>query len=373
MKIIQALPFIHPVEGGLEGHVFSESIELAGMGHKVTVYTSDSKRIGKGLPKKEIIDGITIKRFNTWCRFSYFTPFFPRAYWAALFDDYDVMSVHSYRQPLTLCMLFAKLRGKKNVFTTHWPEYPEELRSKVINIIIPIFDKTLGKFLMKFSDRFITQSVAEKNWLIEDYNIKPETIDVIFPGIEKHYLKKANGNNFRKKYKIKGPMVLSLCRVHKSKGIDKIIKIAPSIKATFVIAGSGPHLEEFKKQAKGIKNIIFTGRVSEKEKLEAMAACEIFCSGTNYEAFGITFAEAMAQGAPLVGSAVGAVPETIGNCGYTFERNNLEEFKEKINKLLKNKKLRNEFSKRGQIRAKELTKDKISKQLETTFNLCFKK
>src|SRR3989344_6005363 len=330
MKIIKVTSFYSPVTGGMETHMLNESKELIKLGHQVSIYTSNSKRKGKLNSGKTIEDKIEINRFKTWFRLSYFTPFFPGVFLKSIFDNYDVLHSHSYRQTHNLTIIIAKLRNKKAILSTHWPEYPEELRSRFMNFFIPIFDKTLGKLILKFADHIIVQSEQEKQWLINKF-------------------------------------ILSLGRIHPSKGIDKLITIAPKINATIVIAGSGEYLNKLKEKADGIKNIIFTGRVTEEEKIEGIKDCEIYVTTSNYEAFGITLIEAMAQGKPVIGSNVGGIPETIGNGGLIFNKDNLEELIKKMNLLLKDKKLRKSLGNNGLKKAKELIWPKIAKKISKVY------
>ena len=363
MKIVKVTSFFHPVTGGMEIHMLNESKELIKLGHEVSIYTSNSLREGKIEGGSEIINKIKVNRFNTWFKLSYFTPVFPKVFLKALFDNYDVLHSHSYRQPHNITVLIAKLRGKKAFLSMHWPEYPKELRSNFMNFFIPMFDNTFGQILLKFSDKLIVQSEDEKNWLINKFNVNKNKVKIIPPGIEEIYLKKVNTNNFKNKFKIKSPIILYLGRIHESKGIERLISIAKDIKATIVIAGTGEYSEILKISAKELKNIIFTGKLTEQEKIEAISSCDIFCSPSNYEAYGITLVEAMAQSKAVIGSNVGGIPSTIGDCGYTFNKDDLTDLKVKIKLLLKNKKLRESFGKKGFKKAKELTWNKIAKDL----------
>ena len=367
MKIIKITSFYSPVTGGMETHMLNESKELIKLGHQVSIYTSNSKRKGKLNSGKTIEDQIEINRFKTWFRLSYFTPFFPGVFLKSIFDNYDVLHSHSYRQTHNLTIIIAKLRNKKAILSTHWPEYPKELRSGFMNFFIPLFDKTLGKLILKFADHMIVQSEQEKKWLINKFKIKEDKIKIIEPGIEEKYLKIIKPGNFKTKFKIKNRFILSLGRIHPSKGIDKLITIAPKINATIVIAGSGEYLNKLKEKAYGIKNIIFTGRITEEEKIEGIKDCEIYVTTSNYEAFGITLIEAMAQGKPVIGSNVGGIPETIGNGGLIFNKDNLEELIKKINLLLKDKKLRKSLGNNGLKKAKELTWPKIAKRISKVY------
>src|SRR3989344_421868 len=293
MKIAKVSSFFWPVKGGMENHLYYEGKEFLKLKHDYVIYTSDSVRIGKIKKKFSVIDGLQVKRFPTLFRLSYFTPVFPALFWSILTEDYDVLHVHSYRQFHNLAVLFAKLRGKPVALSTHWPEYPKEVRGNFLYYATKLYDFILGKKILRAADKIIVQTESEKKWVINNFNIENNVIEIIPPGIEKNYLKKINSKKFRKKYKIKEKnIVLCIGRLHKSKGFDRIINIAKSFKNTkFVFVGPNggekANLENLSQELKVSEKVLFTDEVSEKEKLEALAACNVLVMPSDYEAFGI--------------------------------------------------------------------------------------
>lgn len=86
-----------------------------------------------------------------------------------------------------------------------------------------------------------------------------------------------------------------------------------------LIVGAGDDLDRLKKKAsaKGVsEQVVFHHPVEHSELPEFYAACDagIFPS-VGDEAFGITIAEAMACGKPVIASHIGGIPEVVGNEG----------------------------------------------------------
>jgi len=373
MRITHISSFFWPVKGGMESHVQNLCNELVKSGNEVKVFTSDSARAGKAGKKDDSIDGVTVKRFPTWLKISQFTPVFPGLLGQVIFDNSEILHVHSYRQFHNLAIILGKLSGKKVVFTTHWPEYPESARNSLLNACIKIFDSVLGKFMLDSADKIIAQVELEKKWLAGKFNIPEGKIDVIPPGIPESYLAQRNKNNFRKKFKIKERnIVLCVGRMHKSKGFDKIIKICKDfVNTKFVFAGpDGGFRNELENLAKNLgvsDKVLFAGEISEEEKLEAYSGCDVFILPSDYEAFGLVLLEAMAQNAPVIAANAGGMPDVVGNCGFVFEKDNLADLKEKLQRLLSDKKLRIRLGKLAKEKARELTWKNQAQKVERIY------
>src|SRR3989344_836859 len=366
MKITFITPFFYPVMGGVENHVYYLAKELIKKGHEVEVFTSDLERNSKLSNKEEVYDEIKITRFKTLFRIGDFGSFFPGMFKAIKVSDSDIFHFHVYRHPLNFGVLFTK---KPCLLTPHWPNYPKELRKFYVNILIKVFDKLLGKFILKKFDKILSITDLETYWFKDKFNLPADKFELLPNGIPSSYLKKRNPSKFRKKIKIKDElMVLCLSRIHQSKGFDQVVKIAKFFpKVKFVIAGVDAG---FKSELELIvfndklKNVIFAGKLTEEEKLEAYSSCDIFIHPSHYEGFGIVVLEAFSQETCVLTSNQGGLPWVVSDAGLTFEDNNLEDLKEKITLLLKDKKLREKLATQGRARVKDFTWEVNGEKLE---------
>lgn len=85
------------------------------------------------------------------------------------------------------------------------------------------------------------------------------------------------------------------------------------------IAG-GKHggVEQLERRAQDlgvVDRVRLLGFVSPEEKISLMQRCRVYVSPSRYEGFGLAIAEAMACGAPIVTSSVGAMPHVVGDAG----------------------------------------------------------
>ncbi|MCD4693959.1 glycosyltransferase family 4 protein [bacterium] len=370
MKIAYLTVYYWPVEGGVERHVDYFAQEMIKKGHNVEVFTSDLGREGKIKKKYDSKSGVKISRFKTIFKLGFSGAFFPGVFSVAK-KDFDIIHVHVYRHPFNFIPFFT---NKKCVLTLHWPEYPKKLRKWYSNFGIWFIDLFFGKLILNKFDKLLAITGLEIDWIKNKFKINKNKIGLIPNGIPKSYLKIRNGNKFRNKWKVgkNEIMTLSLSRLHKSKGFDQVIKIAKDFpKVKFFIGGvDGGYENYLKKLSKNLKNVIFTGPLSDEEKLEAMNATDIFIHPSHYEGFGIVVLEAMSQGAAILTSDRGGLPWVVDKSGLTFECENLKDLKNKLSKLVEDKKLRNKLSKMSLQRAKKFTWEKIGNNLEKVYKEC---
>lgn len=90
------------------------------------------------------------------------------------------------------------------------------------------------------------------------------------------------------------------------------------------------------------------------------AKCFVFPS--KYEGFGIPVLESMACGCPVVLSNHSSFPEVAGDAGVYFELNNSEDLKNKIETLIQNETLRNEFSLKGLEQVKKFSWERAAEE-----------
>lgn len=93
------------------------------------------------------------------------------------------------------------------------------------------------------------------------------------------------------------------------KGLHILLEALRGLDYPVVIVGNGPEEKKLKQQASaiGLKNIIFTGAVSEQDKAALLQLCYafVFPSHLRSEAFGISLLEAAMAGKPLISCEIG--------------------------------------------------------------------
>jgi glycosyltransferase involved in cell wall biosynthesis len=155
-------------------------------------------------------------------------------------------------------------------------------------------------------------------------------------------------------------MVLTTAKMAHGNGvrkcIEEIIRSAPLVRkerpnVQFVLAGEPDQTYLDLVRALGAEEYVkFPGLVDHDTKVALMQRCQIYLQPTRFEGFGLAIAEAMACGAPVVTSAVGAVPEVVGDAAVFVDGESSSKIAAGVVRLLNDRALQMELSLRGRQR-----------------------
>jgi glycosyltransferase involved in cell wall biosynthesis len=111
------------------------------------------------------------------------------------------------------------------------------------------------------------------------------------------------------------------------------------------------NLKEFIEKNSLTDKVAFHGAVEDKTIEEAYASSDIFVLPSQYEGYGMVYAEAIVRGLPVIGTTGGAIAKTVPpSCGILIEPENTRQLKQALEKLITDKSLRLEY-KENTIRA----------------------
>jgi len=119
------------------------------------------------------------------------------------------------------------------------------------------------------------------------------------------------------------PLIILPGRLVPEKGHDFAIELARQLRAErprlrWLFAGGGPLLESLQARlrAEGLSEVIgISGEISHPQMLQRLAEATVVIQPSRQEGFGMTAAEAMALGKPVLASDAGGLPETVGEAG----------------------------------------------------------
>jgi len=359
MRIAYICQFYKPVIGGVEEVIYELATRMAKQ-HEVHVFTSDFDKSGRIPVKEEIIEGVHVHRLHHLFHLTRFSPFWPSLLWnfKTKFGKFDIIHVHVFGHPFTFIgSLLAKLTKIPLVITTHCP-WTTKFRTSLTNFFL-FFSYNLNRFSFKWANKIIAITPWEIPF-IEKYGGEKEKITVIPNGVNGRFFEKIKNNQFKKKYGIKGKIVLFFGRFNATKGPDKlalagkeILKERTDIYFVFVGPDEGIK-EEVRKIAKGQKNMLVLDPIKSEEVAELYQAADVYVLPSYREGLPLTLFEAMASGLPVVASPVQGVPYEMREPenGFFAQYGDIDGLKENILKIIDDKKLAEKISRNNREKAK---------------------
>ena len=136
-----------------------------------------------------------------------------------------------------------------------------------------------------------------------------------------------------------GPIVLEVARLAEVKGQKLLIRALERIDATAVLVGrdleeDGRYEVELRALADS-RRVVFAGYRDDVPAL--LAGCDVFCLPSTAEGLPLVILEAMAQGKPVVATAVGGTPEAVvdGETGILVPAGDADALTEALDALLR--------------------------------------
>jgi len=229
-------------------------------------------------------------------------------------------------------------------------------------------DGPLDLALYRQADAVIALTHHEKAHLV-DCGLDAARLSVLGHGVNVDG--SGDGARFRAAHGIDGPLVLYLGRKAPYKGYPLLLRAARQVwedvpDAHFAFVGPGdPSLEDDAlRRIRSDARVHDTGRVSNQEREDAYAACDVFCLPSQAEAFGLSYLEAWYYGKPVVGLALPTLQELIGSAdGGVLTEASPRAVAQALVDLLCDRSLRAAMGARGQHRAQTQTWSLVADQM----------
>lgn len=228
--------------------------------------------------------------------------------------------------------------------------------------------KILTKKILAGSSCIICSNtfVAKK---VKEFVADEKKVFVVNPGINVEYRAeeiREEKSTIEANFDLSGKFVLfSVSRLVKRKGIDTSIEAVQSLvekypNLYYYIAGTGPDEEYLIEKAKGLKNIVFLGKISDKQKWVWLSCSDLFIMPSreidgDYEGFGIVYLEANLLGKAVVAGRSGGVKDAVVDyeTGILCDPLSSEDVEGAIDELYSSFVLRDELGQNGMRRAAE--------------------
>jgi len=174
-------------------------------------------------------------------------------------------------------------------------------------------------------------------------------------------------------FKISGPFLFSVGTIEPRKDFATLIKAYEmardrdnGFRYQLVVAGrTGWKSEktfEARKTSPYRNDIVFTGRLSDRELIQLYNLADIFVYTSLFEGFGFPLLEAMGCGLPVICSDSSSMKEVVHNAGILVQPGDVEGFSDCIMKIYNDKKIKEDLSRKSLKRVKDFTWQKTAEK-----------
>jgi len=299
------------------------------------------------------ISGATIDRV-TCSRGRYANFVFARASWHAYqHEPFDLMRIHSSYYVGLAGLLFRMRYARVPIVLHHLHVQPGALHREMLRLSLAC------------ADAVITISQFSRRQLLDCYGIDSERVYVVPCGVSDFYTTRVPDVALPESHpQVRKQIILGIGSLKARKNFSFLIRVFKKVheqlpSSQLVIIGDGPEkrlLSSVVKELGLSESVLLTGFVSEEGKLNYLNRADVLVSTSVLEGFGLSVAEAMGCGKPVVVSDAGSLPEIVepGVTGYMVSLSDLNGFAEAILRLLDDPSLRAQMGQAGAKRVRSL-------------------
>lgn len=227
-------------------------------------------------------------------------------------------------------------------------------------------------YSVKQASKILTISASSKNDIIEEYGVDKKDVVVTHLGIKNVVTLEPRVygmNQLKDTYHINDRYILFVGTLQPRKNIVRLIEAYSKIKEKdidLVIIGKRGWLYEDILAAPKKYNVEKHVKILENVNNEDLvvfykhALCYVLPS--LYEGFGLPVLEAMQYGCPVLTSDISSLPEAGGDAAIYFDPKDVDDIAAKIEKVVKDEKLRKELIEKGKKQAAKFNWEKTAKQ-----------
>lgn len=271
-----------------------------------------------------------------------------------------------YIAPGLIPILAARLSGVRTIFATvHQPGHPYGMKAKLLI--------RLGACLS--TAFFCVSKSVEESWFGNSKVFNPQYVNrkrkhyTICNAVDSSIINQAvssiDCNSIRKSLGLDGHSVIGVVgRLGSEKGhlilldaMAEVAKMIPEVK--LLVVGDGPDRAKLNERAKNLgifDHILWLGVKEQSEVFDLYSVMDVVVAPSLFEGFGLTAAEAMAAGRPVVASAVDGLNEIIEDnvTGYLFPAGDSKRLARDIIRLLSNHEKSKVMGAKGRKRISDL-------------------
>jgi glycosyltransferase involved in cell wall biosynthesis len=402
MRVLHVCQRYWPAVGGSERYIQVISERLAQRGHDVCVFTTDALDLEafwdpakpRVIPRRECHHGVEIQRFpieylpggrlgfgvahrlqvatadlagigrraTRWL--ASYTPWVPelaRAV-ASSIGQFDVVHATNVSAAgLLQSVVDSGRRRDVPVIVTPLVHLGESAKS----VVRSYYTMPHQLDLVRGASAVLAMTDTERDFLVER-GVESARLRVTGAGIDPLDLAGGDGDRFRRRHQVDGPIVLYVGTSAFDKGTVHLVEamrwlwreLPAGRPAAPELVLVGPSTDAFANYLRSLPpgalgHVRQLGVVDEAEKRDALAATTVFAMPSRTDSFGIAFLEAWLYGKPVIGARAGGVPALIDDerDGYLVEFGDIAGLARRLNELLSDAERCRDLGDRGRAKA----------------------
>lgn len=235
-------------------------------------------------------------------------------------------------------------------FRRHPEAFPRLLRARI--------EATVWR-AVRVSDLIVTGSEFSRTELLDLYpKVPPARVAVTPYAVRASFADPcapAGLTEVRHRYGLPERFVLAVGNLQPRKNLARLSQATAALAIPLVVVGQPLWRTEEVRRSIRPGQITWLGHVSDDDLRHLYALCTVFAYPSLYEGFGLPILEAMAAGAPVVTSAVSAMPEVAGDAAVLVDPFSVDDIEEGIGGLVRSAALREDYAARGRARAQQFS------------------
>ena len=291
-------------------------------------------------------------------------------------EKFDVINFHEPWMPVLAWQMLRRSKAA-HVGTFHANLIDSTAGKSWVNVFLP-YGRGIGQKMHLITavspapaavliDKADHTRTSEKK-LIENIKYIPNGIDLkIYRPLKKH--QPLNGPDTK--------TIVYIGRLDRRKGVDWLLRAFALLEEKqsnfyLIIAGEGPRRDRLEQLADSlsIRNIHFSGYVSDEEKRRLLGNADVFCSPAMFgESFGIVLLEAMAMATPVVAGRNSGYINVLSGTGRLglIDAKASQDFADRLELVATDDKINRLLSTWGRREVRKYDYPKIVDQYETAY------